>query len=54
METQTILKLLEYIDQIVHAPKTWQDKRDAVMLQADEKDKANLEEFGSWFAPEDK
>lgn len=45
-----IEKLLELIDEFVNwEEKNWKDKRDAVLKNISDEDKASLEEFCSWF-----
>lgn len=52
MKLADIERLLGLIDEIVHEPKTWQDKRDGIWAEASDQHKANLEEFAAWFARE--
>lgn len=51
MEQKENAKLLELIQKIVSETdgKTWQEKRDALLADADDTEKGALQEFASWF-----
>jgi hypothetical protein len=44
-----IQKLLDAITSIVADSGTWQEKRNAILAEADETERTNLDEFLSWF-----
>jgi hypothetical protein len=49
MDKRNIHALLLALANVVPGDGPWQEKRDAVLAEADESDKINLEEFASWF-----
>ena len=49
MTQKEIETLLSLIDKAVHESGPWTPKREAIITEASERDKANLEEFVSWF-----
>jgi hypothetical protein len=52
MDEESIQKLFDGISTVVHMKgKTWQEKRDMLLVAAADDEKANLEEFAGWFAP---
>lgn len=54
MDTKKIEKLIELIVECVgDKGKTWREKAEEVRAEADESEMISLEEFASWFEPED-
>lgn len=49
MKVTTIRTLLDAIGNIIGEDMAWVQKREAILAEASDADKANLEEFSAWF-----
>jgi hypothetical protein len=53
MNENRIATLLELIAEAVQGDGTWREKAQAILAEATESDKTNLQEFATWFDPEE-
>ncbi len=53
MDPAFLEKFLELLEVIVDADGTWQEKKALLVAECNEADQANIEEFVSWFTPDE-
>ena len=53
MDEKTALDFLDLLSTIVSEPKPWRVKKESLLKNALESDKANIDEFVTWFDTEE-